>query len=62
MNIRKPAQCADREDSLRAQDDRTGMRAIEALKIDRKLQDKTQVIDSLTKEKRQVHPALPGNG
>jgi hypothetical protein len=35
---------------------------IEALKINRKSEDKIRVIDGLTKEKRQVHPALRENG
>ena len=62
MNIRKQPQCIDTEDSLRAQVCRTGMMAIEALKIKRKSKDKIRVIDGLTKERRQVHPALRGNG
>ena len=52
----------DKKDLLRAQVCRTGMMAIEALKIYRKSEDKSRVIDGLTKERRQVHPALRGNG
>lgn len=62
MNIRKQSQCIDREDLLRAQVSRTGMMAIEALEINRKSGDKIRAIDRLTKERRQVHLALRGNG
>jgi hypothetical protein len=56
------AQCIDRENLLRAQVCRTGMMEIEALRINHKSKDKIRVIDGLTKERRQVHPALRGNG
>ena len=61
MNIRNRAQCINREDLLRAQDCRTGMMAIEALKINRK-SERPRRSGGLTKERRQVHPTLRGNG
>lgn len=61
MNIQKLAQCIDREDLLRAQDDQRGMTAIEAPKIDCKSPDMITAIDRPTKGKRQMHPAPLGN-
>ena len=64
MNNRKQIQRINREDLRRAQVCRTGMMEIEALKINRKSgpEKKIKVIDRLTKERRQVHPVLRGNG